>query len=402
MATIFSEGCTSFAWDSPHSDITTSFSTGWLQLQNHCETEDFLGLEEMDRAIPALTATPTQMPLWVTTPGDILSFLYISPLLQPTVLKTPETASVYMLPPRVVPATLPDKRLPLQKKMNTTLEQLLTVRSSRDLCYKELNLNGEQAAHLNEVQNAEAIRQARLHGETVAYNLQQAHKESVLVLEHQVTEEERQACQAFMGAFGVAIGACLPKNWGTLLYPLQLLTNNVLLAALLGMLATTQLWAVADGGPKPVTPIPGVSGMPAPLMGIKYWCHSSDQGVLPQSQKRKKWQNSMTHLKNILTENIKRVDWQLRFWKNLAEKPSPRGQRSSKQPGRPITRLTSPILSMRGRKTSPVCFERWLPPLTSGAQRSMRCRRTGTAGGNSELPTSSQSPHPRASISSGS
>ena len=75
----------------------------------------------------------------------------------------------------------------------------------------------------------------------MAYTLQQAHKESVLVLVHQAIKEERWAHQAFVEAFGAAIGACSPKNWGTLLYPLQLLTSDVPLAALLGMSATTQL-----------------------------------------------------------------------------------------------------------------------------------------------------------------
>ena len=139
-----------------------------------------------------------------------------------------------------------------------------------DLCQKELNLNAELAAHLSEVQTAEAIKQAKVHGATVAYKLQQTHKESVLVLECQVTQEERQAHQAFVEAFGAAIGACSPKNCGTLLYPLQLLTGNVPLAALLGMLATTQLWAVADRGLTPATSIPGASGTPAPLRGIKH------------------------------------------------------------------------------------------------------------------------------------
>ena len=61
--------------------------------------------------------------------------------------------------------------------MNMTLEQLLTIRSSRDLCHKEMDLNMELAAHLNKVQTDEAIRQARVHGATAAYALQKAHKE---------------------------------------------------------------------------------------------------------------------------------------------------------------------------------------------------------------------------------
>ena len=44
--------------------------------------------------------------------------------------------------------------------MNATLEQLLTTRASRDLQCKELDLNTELAAHLNEVQATVAIKQA--------------------------------------------------------------------------------------------------------------------------------------------------------------------------------------------------------------------------------------------------
>ena len=88
-----------------------------------------------------------------------------------------------------------------------TLEQLFAVRYPKDLCCKELDLNMELAACLNEVQTTEAIRQAKVHGAAAAaaYTLQQVHKESVLVLECQAMEEEKWACQAFMEAFGVAI-----------------------------------------------------------------------------------------------------------------------------------------------------------------------------------------------------
>ena len=186
--------------------------------------------------------------------------------------------------PRVIPVALSDKLLPLQKKMNVTLEQMLAVRSSRDLHHKELDLNAELAAHLNKVQTVEAIRQAKVYCTATVYTLQQVHKDSVIVLECQATAEERQAHQAFMEAFRVAIGSCPPKNWGTLLYPLQLLTGDVPLATLLGMLATTQLWTMAGSEPAHAVPIPRVPGMPALQTGTKCLCHSSDQGVLALRQ----------------------------------------------------------------------------------------------------------------------
>ena len=67
-------------------------------------------------------------------------------------------------------------------------------------------------------------------------------------------KEERPAHQAFLETFNVAIGACPPENQGALLHPLQLLTSNVPLGALLGISATTQLQAVADGELAPAAP----------------------------------------------------------------------------------------------------------------------------------------------------
>ena len=96
--------------------------------------------------------------------------------------------------------------------MNVALEQLLTNKGSSDLCHKELDLNVELVACLNEAQVAEAIKQATkaikqadVHHVTTACTLQQAHRDSVLVLECQTKVEERWDCQAFMEAFQTAI-----------------------------------------------------------------------------------------------------------------------------------------------------------------------------------------------------
>ena len=119
------------------------------------------------------------------------------------------------VPPRVVPTALLDKLLPLQEKMNTALEQLLTNMAIRDLHCKELDLNMKVVACLNEAQVAEAIKQvteaiqqAEMHHATTACALKQAHRDSVLDLEHQTNVEGMQDHQAFMEAFGVAIEAC--------------------------------------------------------------------------------------------------------------------------------------------------------------------------------------------------
>ena len=170
--------------------------------------------------------------------------------------------------------------------MNVALEQLHANRATGDLCHKDLDLNAELAACLNKAQASKAIKQAttaikwaEVCHTTTACTLQQAHRDSVLVLECQTKLEERQDCQAFMEAFRAAIQACLPENQGTFLYPLQLLASDVPLAALLGMSATAQLQAVVDGGLATAASIPSVSEMLVPQMGAKCWCHSLDQGV---------------------------------------------------------------------------------------------------------------------------
>ena len=85
--------------------------------------------------------------------------------------------------------------------------------------------------------------------------------------------------QAFVEASGVALWACPPKTSGAVMCPLQLLTGNVLLAAILGMSAATQLQAVAGRELMPAASIPSVSEMAAPLMGAKWQHHSFDQGT---------------------------------------------------------------------------------------------------------------------------
>ena len=60
------------------------------------------------------------------------------------------------------------------------------------------------------------------------------------------------------------------------MYPLQLLTGNVLLAAILGMSATTQLQAVVGREPMPAASTPSVLQMPPPQGGTKCQHHSSN------------------------------------------------------------------------------------------------------------------------------
>ena len=76
----------------------------------------------------------------------------------------------------------------------------------------------------------------------------------MLALECEAKVAKGQDHQAFTEAFRVATQACPPESCGALLYPLQILTSDVPSAAIMGMLATTQLWTIADRGLVPAPP----------------------------------------------------------------------------------------------------------------------------------------------------
>ena len=248
-----------------------------------------------------------------------------------------------------------------------------------DFCCRVLELNAELVACLNDAQFAEAIKEAEVcHASTVC-TLQQAHRDSVLMLECEVKAEEGQNFQTFMEAFGVVMQSCLPKTHGAPMYPLQLLTGDQLLAAIPGMLATAQLWAVADRGPALAASIPSVLVTLAPQVGATCQCCSSDQGVPTQRQDKEE----VADIDNIPKEHLckKQKDGRLggRLWKSLREKLFLKSQTLWRQPDGPTKRPIEPISNRRGHTTYPPCSDKWPPPLTSWGLRSMRCRRSGLA-----------------------
>ena len=123
--------------------------------------------------------------------------------------------------------------------------------------------------------HTDAIKEAELCCTTAACILQQTYWENVLTLEHEAKAEEGWDCQAFIEAFGVALWACLPKTWGALMYHLELLTGDMLLAAILRMPATA---AGSCSGQRT-----GASSLHSNCIrdasttrGTKCWCHLSD------------------------------------------------------------------------------------------------------------------------------
>ena len=178
-------------------------------------------------------------------------------------------------------------------------------------------------------------------------------------------------------------------------------SSDMPLVALLGMLATTQLQVMADEEPAPTAPTPRVPEMSAPPTGTKCQHHSSDQDVLVPRQEEKETVEPDYTSEECSHKKRKREGWWQRPLKNPTVRPSLRSQQSCGWPGEPISRPTGPTLSRRGQMTSPACFDKLLPPIISWALRSMRCGRTGAAGGISKPPTGSPSPLPRTSTSSG-
>ena len=63
----------------------------------------------------------------------------------------------------------------------------------------------ELAVCLNKAQATKAVKQAEVCCTATACILQQAHRDSVLALAHQMKAEERRDCQAFMEALWTAI-----------------------------------------------------------------------------------------------------------------------------------------------------------------------------------------------------
>ena len=153
--------------------------------------------------------------------------------------------------------------------MNVALGQLLTNRATMGFQCRELELNTELTACLNDAQATEAIREVEVHHKNTACALQETHWNNVLALECEAKVTEEWDCQTFTEAFVVAVQACPPESCWALLYPLQILTGDVPLAAILGMSATTHLGAIAGRGLVPAPPAPSVLGTPSAAGGWK-------------------------------------------------------------------------------------------------------------------------------------
>ena len=83
---------------------------------------------------------------------------------------------------------------------------------------KELELNAELVAQLNEAQAIEAIKEAEVCCIATIKEAKVHHATAACILQQ---KEEGQDCQAFVKVFGVALQACQPQTHGALMYPLH-------------------------------------------------------------------------------------------------------------------------------------------------------------------------------------
>ena len=86
--------------------------------------------------------------------------------------------------------------------------------------------------------------EAMTHHSTAATALHEAYDSNIIALEQVAKVEEGRECQAFAEAFWAVMQMCPLDVQGTFMYPLQLLTSNVPLAALMGMSTVSQLQAM--------------------------------------------------------------------------------------------------------------------------------------------------------------
>ena len=113
-----------------------------------------------------------------------------------------------------------------------------------DLHQWELDLQAELPRHMNDAQFDKAMREAMACCSTATTALKEADKSNVMALEWEAKAEARWECQAFTGTFWAVVQTCPPDAQGTFMYPLPLLTGDVLLAAIMGMSTAAQVQTV--------------------------------------------------------------------------------------------------------------------------------------------------------------
>ena len=110
---------------------------------------------------------------------------------------------------------------------------------------------------------ATGIRKAKATNATWASKLQQQHQEAMQDLEEEALQVEKDACQSFLWACGVAFQACPNEALAKLMYPLHLLTGILPLQG--PLMATSPLIAsLRNPFPSPHHPHRPTAAVPSP------------------------------------------------------------------------------------------------------------------------------------------
>ena len=294
-------------------------------------------------------ATLTQTPLQVSTPGDIpTSLMALTPC--PSLLcQRHQSQPVHTyFPPGSYQPPYQINFFHCRRKWTWPWSNCWQPDPPGISATRSWTLNMEPAVCLNKVQTTQVIRQARLHGTIVAYTLQKVHHESILVLEWQVTEEERK-------------GRLTKPQWRPLWWPWDPAhlragehfctpttphQQHAPGCLFLGYWPPPSCWSWQMKRPVPAAPIPRVPEMSSPPTGTKCQHCSSDQDVPIPRQDEEETLEPEYPTKECPHQK-RDGPWQ-RPLKNPTVRPSLRSQQSCRWQGGPISRPTSPTSSMRG------------------------------------------------------
>ena len=252
-------------------------------------------------------ATSPQASPQVALPEDTKSIGHSSPTTP--VLEASRAASISAILPSKTSTgddmgALPKEILHLQGEMNRIMRWLLTTRASMDTHWRKEVSDFQMALHQNEsqtteiirkteavhataskevkthcanfIQDAEAIcartiREAETTSTEHPHTLQDTHRDSMEGLERETIEEEEQNHQSFLTICRVALQIYPQEPKGVLMYPLQLLMENMFLATLL---TTAPQACITREEPTPVISHPATPVAHVPSSGTKQWCHS--------------------------------------------------------------------------------------------------------------------------------
>ena len=191
-------------------------------------------------------------------------------------------------------SNIPQEVAWLQKEMNVALGQLLSMKTALDSHQMELEPDLDSAMQQCGAQATRAIQEVEFlctatikeveahHVATIkeaedchtawVHALQQSHREGILKFESEALEKEEHTHLLLLEACRATLRACLIEAHGVLLFPLQLLMGNILLASLLT--AAPQPAPLVREPPSTIPP-PSTSKPPSCPTGTKWQCHPS-------------------------------------------------------------------------------------------------------------------------------